>query len=115
MCGLVLMKALRTTLTVLGAVFAAALIPVLWTVVREIGSQRQTGLGAVAGGVSEFLLSPVFWVLALLFFFFFLRMSKVGSEALRILFFWIPTVAASCIGLLVVGGYTYLFVHFRPH
>ena len=92
------------------------LIPTLWTMVQAvgaIGSQRQTGLGAVAGGVSEMLLSPVFWVLAILFFFSFLRMSKVGNEALRVLFFWIPTVAASCIGLLIVGGYTYLFLHFR--
>lgn len=107
------MKSLKTTLTVLGAIFAAVLIPTLWTMIREIGSQKQTGIGAVAGGVSELLLSPGFWVLALLFFFFFLRMNKVGSEALRILFFWIPTVAASCIGLLIVGGYTYLFLHFR--
>lgn len=84
----------------------------VWTMVQEFGSQRQTGL---VGGVSELLLSPVSWVLAVLFFFFFLRMSKVGSEALRVLFFWIPTVAASFIGLLVVGGYTYLFLHFRPN
>lgn len=104
------MKPLRMTLTVLGAVFAAVLIPMLWTMIQQVGSQRQTGLVA---GVSELLLSPVFWVLAVLFFFFFLRMSKVGSEALRVLFFWIPTVAASCIGLLIVGGYTYLFLHFR--
>ena len=109
------MNSLRTTLTVLGAVFAAIFVPMLWTMFREIGSQRQTGLGAVAGGVSELLLSPVFWGLALLFFFFFLRMSKVGNEALRILFFWIPSVAASCIGLLLVGGYTYLFLRFRQH
>jgi len=112
------MNSLRTTLTVLGAIFAALLIPTLWSMAQgigAIGSQRQTGIGAIAGGVSEFLLSPVFWVLALLFFFFFLRMSKVGSEAVRILFFWIPTVAASCIGLLLVGGYTFLFLHFRRH
>lgn len=107
------MNFLRTTLTALGAIFTAALIPTLWTMVREFGTQRQTGIGAVAGGVSELLLSPVFWVLAILFFFFFLRMSKVGNEAIRILFFWIPTVAASCIGLLIVGGFTYLFLHFR--
>jgi len=109
------MNSLKTTLTVLGAIFAALLIPALWIVVHQMGSQRQTGIGAIAGGVSEFLLSPVFWVLALVFFFFFLRMSKVASEAVRILFFWIPTVAASFIGLLIVGGYTYLFLHFRPH
>jgi hypothetical protein len=109
------MNSLRTTLTVLGAIFAALLIPALWAAVHQIGSQRQTGIGAIAGGVSEFLLSPVFWVLTLVFFFFFLRMSKIGSEAVRILFFWIPTVAVSFIGLLVVGGYTYLFLHFGPH
>lgn len=114
MCALV-MNYLRTTLTVLGAIFTAALVPTLWSMVHAIGSQRQTGLGAVAGGVSELLLSPIFWGLAVLLFFFFLRMSKIGSEALRVLFFWIPTIAASCIGLLVVGGYTYLFLRFRPH
>lgn len=107
------MEFLRTTLSVLGAVFAAALIPTLWAMIQQLGSQRQTGLGAVAGGVSELLLSAVFWVLALMFFFFFLRMSKVGNEAIRILFFWIPTVAASSIGLLFVTGFTYLFLHFR--
>ena len=107
------MKPLKLILTVLGAIFVGLLVPTLWTIIREFGSRRQTGIGAVAGGVSELLLSPVFWVLAVLFFFFFLRMSKVGSEALRVLFFWIPTVAASCIGLLIVGGYTYLFLHFR--
>lgn len=107
------MNSLRTTLTVLGAVFAAALIPTLWAMIQQLGSQRQTGVGAVAGGVSGLLLSPVFWVLAPLFFFFFLRMSKVRNEADRILFFWIPTVAATSIGLLFVAGLTYLFLHSR--
>ena len=107
------MNFLRTTLTILAAVFAAALIPTLWAMIQQLGSQRQTGIGAVAGGVSELLLSPVFWVLALLFFFFFLRMSKVANETVRILFFWIPTVAATSIGVLFVAGLTYLFLHFR--
>ena len=100
-------------LTAAGALFTALLIPMLWMMVQQIGSQKQTGIFAVAGGLSELLLSPVFWVLALLFFVFFLRMSKVGNQVVRVLFFWIPTIAASCIGFLVVGGFTYLFLHFR--
>lgn len=107
------MKSFKTTFMVLGAIFTALFIPTLWAMVRDFNPQRQTGIGAVAGGVSGLLLSPVFWVLAPLFFFFFLRMSKVGNEAVRILFFWIPTVAATSIGLLFVAGLTYLFLHFR--
>ena len=81
------MKSFKITFMVLGAIFTALFIATLWAMVRDFNPQRQTGIGAVAGGVSGLLLSPVFWVLAPLFFFFFLRMSKVGNEAVRILFF----------------------------
>jgi hypothetical protein len=109
------MKCFKTTLILLGAIFGALLVPTLWTMVRDFGSQRQTGVDILAVSLVDALLSPLFWVLAILLFFFFLRMSKAGSEAVRILFFWIPTIAATSVGLLLGAGYTYLFLHFIHH
>jgi hypothetical protein len=109
------MKSFKVALTVLAAIFGALLVPTMWTLVRELGSQKQTGVGAIAGGLVETLLSPLFWILTILFFFFFLRMSNSASDAVRILFFWIPTIASTSVGLLLVAGYTYLFLHFRQH
>lgn len=109
------MKSFKVAFSVLAAIFGALLLPTLWTVVREFGSQKQTGVSAIAGGLVEALLSPLFWILAILFFFFFLRMSKAASEAVRILFFWIPAISSTSVGLLLVAGYTYLFLHFRQH
>lgn len=81
------------------AMFLAVLIPMFWTTFRGISSQKATGLTAVAGGLFESILSPWFWLLLVLFSVFFYFASRFQNKAVRIVFFWIPTIAVS-VGVL---------------
>ena len=53
-----------------------------------------TGLAAVAGGMFENLFSGLFLILFLLFLAVFFTTGRLGNKTLRILFFWVPTIAA---------------------
>ena len=63
-------------------------------------------MAAVAGLFVDSLVSPRFWIVALLLFGIFFAASR-GSTVLRVLFFWIPTLTVSAIGLSMVAMYTY--------
>lgn len=78
-----------------------------------MNSERATGLAAVAGGFVESIFSPLFWILAVLFFMVFFRASRLGNKPLRILFFWVPTVALSTVSISIVALLTYAVLHFR--
>ena len=109
------MKYVTNALSAAGAIFVAEFILALWWMFRNANAEKATGMGLVAWGFVGSLVSPLFWVLALLFFFLFFYASKLQSSALRVLMFWIPAVFCSSLGLLVVGMFAYLFVRFRTH
>jgi hypothetical protein len=43
----------------------------------------------------------------------FFRASRIGKKPLRILFFWVPTVALSTVSISIVALLTYAVLHFR--
>jgi len=99
------MDYLKGVLATVAAFFLATLVPAILTLVHSLSTEKQTGLTAVAGGVLESIVSPWFWLLALLFSVFFYFTGRFENKALRILLFWIPTIMASAMGF----GFSALF------
>jgi hypothetical protein len=104
------MRYFRLALCVIGAISIALFVP---NVVREVSLQRQTGIGVVAGGLEESLFSPLFWILAVLCFLLFRWASRNRQALVRVLLFWIPSVASSVLGIALFGLFTYMYLHFR--
>ena len=101
----------RAALSGVAGVVAALLGPgLLWS----IGQQKATGIGVVVGG----LMSPRFWILAILLSCLFFAASRVSSKALRVLLFWTPTLVVLTLGVGYVALLAYLLMYFRkgvPH
>ena len=76
----------------IAAIFATLLLPGLIHAFSGISREKATGLAAVAGGLSEAFLSPLFWIGAFFVFALFLATSRLDSKALRVLFFWAPAL-----------------------
>ena len=102
---------LRGVLSGVAAIFVALLGPGLLH--AFIGQQKATGLGVVYGVFLESLLSPQFWILAILFFGLFFAASRLSSKVLRVVLFWTPTLVLSTLGCAFVAFFTYLWMHFR--
>jgi hypothetical protein len=77
---------------------------------QGISEPRATGLGAVAGGIAETIVSPLFWILAVLFFTSFFAASRIGNKLLRIFLFWIPTLSVSTLGIAILALFTYVII-----
>ena len=107
------MNYLKAALSVLGAVFLAEFLPALWWMLRNTNGEKATGLAVIPGGFVESLLSPLFWVLAALFFFLFRWASKSQHISVRALLFWMPTVLFLAIGILLGAFVGYAFLHIR--
>jgi hypothetical protein len=75
---------------------------------------KATGMSAITGLLVESVLSLRFWVVAALSFGCFFAASR-GSATLRVLFFWLPTLAVSALGLAIVAMYTYLASRSKYH
>jgi hypothetical protein len=107
------MSYFKIILSVLAAMSLALFGPGIWLTLREFGSSKTVGLGAVAGGLTEALYSPLFWVVLILFFALFFGASRLGNKALRVLLFWIPTVFTSALGLLIGALFVYAITRYR--
>jgi predicted anti-sigma-YlaC factor YlaD len=62
----------------------------------------------------ESILSPRFWIVGVLLFGLFYAASR-GGAVLRVLFFWIPTLAISALGFSIIAMYGYLFFTISRH
>lgn len=107
------MTYLRGLLCGVASISVASLGPGLLHALREIGQQKAIGLGAVAGGFLEDLLSPQFWILAVLFFCLFFAASRLTSKVLRVVLFWAPTLVLSTLGFVFIAFFAYLWMYFR--
>jgi hypothetical protein len=105
-------KGVLATITTL---FLAALIPMFWITFRGLSSEHGTGLAAVAGGLLESIVSPWFWILALLFSAVFYFSGRLDNRTLRVLLFWIPTVTTSALGFGFWALCMLLLVRLRSH
>lgn len=83
-----------------------------WPIFSET---KATGLAAVVGILKESLLSPLFWIVTLAAFALFFFASRLGNKTLRVLLFWLPTLAVSglSITIAVLIACLILNVHFR--
>ena len=112
------MTYLRAALSGVAAISVVLLVPGLLDGFISIGREKATGNGFVTAGLVEALLSPGFWVLAILFFCLFFSASRLSSKVLRVVLFWTPTLAFSTLGFAFVAFFAYLRIHFRngvPH
>jgi hypothetical protein len=97
------MKVFRVVLCAIAALSSAELLLVIIQFARDLSRQQATGLTAVMGQFVESFFSPIFWLLAILFFF----------KSLRILFFWTPTVVATLLTISLATFFTFLLIHYR--
>src|SRR5690348_10760697 len=103
----------KIILSMLAALFLASFGPGIWVMFRDFSTAKTTGLGAVAGGLTQSLLSPVFWIIVVLLFALFFGTSRLGNSALRMLLFWVPTVVTSTLGLSLGALFVYLITRSR--
>jgi hypothetical protein len=111
------MNYVKPVLSALAAIIIAIqVIPGPGSFLVGIKGSKATGLGAVIFGLAEDLVSPLFWALTLLIFALFYGASKLGNQGLRVLLFWIPTVAVSVLSVTSVAMVAYfLLIRFRQH
>jgi hypothetical protein len=101
----------KTALTSLTSMILAMFVPTFWTSFRNIGQEKATGLGAVAGGMFENLFSGWFLILFLSFLALFFVTGRLGDKTLRILFFWVPTIAFCGFAAIMWGALAYAMRH----
>jgi hypothetical protein len=101
----------RIVLSGLAAIFVALFGPWLVVALKGMGQQRATGLAAIAGGPLFF--SPLVWILAFSFFALFFTASGLHSKVLRVILFWIPTIAVSSLGMGLFSLFAYAWIQLR--
>jgi len=103
---------IKSILSVLAALIIAELLPGPWSPLKGINGSKATGV-AVFAALMESMFSPLFWMLAIALFAIFFTASRLDNRALRIVFFWIPTVAVSSVGFTIASLVAYLVISFR--
>jgi len=98
------MDYVKGVLSATAAIFIAEFV-LAWPLLR---GSKATGLPAIIGLFVESILSPRFWIVGILLFGLFFAASR-GIKVLRVLFFWIPTVAVSALGFAFLATCAYLF------
>jgi len=107
------MDYVKGILSGLAAIILAECVPGPWFAFRGISQEKATGLAAVAGGLAESALSPLFWILAALFFALFFAASRLRNKLLRVLLFWLPTLTVFVFCIAIVALITSLFIRAR--
>ena len=97
----------------LTSIFLAECVPGPWSVFKGVSREKATGLAALAGGLAESAFSPLFWIVAILFFALLYTASRHRNNFLRVFLFWIPTLTVSVFCIAFVTLYAYLFIRFR--
>jgi hypothetical protein len=105
---------IKTALSSLTAMILAISVPMFWTAFRSISQEKATGLAAVAGALFENLFSGLFLILFLSFLTIFFVTGRLERRTLRILFFWVPTIAVCVFAFGMWALYAYAVTHI-PH
>ena len=94
------MAYLRVALTGVAAIFVALLVP-LCPLIFLIGGAKTVGFGAITATLLGSIASSWCWLIAVVSFALFFMASRLGSKALRVLLFWVPTLAISTLCALL--------------
>lgn len=92
------------------AIFLTLTLTMMETTFRGVAGSKATGLGAIFAGLVEAVLSPLFWISALLICAFFFWAGGHDSKAVRVLLFWVPTVLICVPGFGIVALVTFVFL-----
>ena len=104
------MNYIKGILSGLAAIILAECVPSPWWVFRGMSQEKATGLAVLIGGLVESLFSPLFWIVALLFFALFFAASRLKNNLLRAFLFWIPALTVSVFCIAIVALVTYLVI-----
>jgi hypothetical protein len=107
------MAYLKDILSGLGAIIIAEFVPGPWSLTQVFRGSKATGIAAVAGYVAESFFSPLFWMVAILIFAIFFAASRLDNKALRVVFFWIPTLTATGSVVAFAALISYVVLRFR--
>ena len=92
----------------LSALFLSGFVLMVITAFRDMShsNARATGLAAVVGNSIEgSVRSPVFWLLAILFFAMFFATGRLSSTVFRVVLFWFPAIGILMFGLGLLGWF----------
>jgi hypothetical protein len=104
---------IRTIFSAVAAIFTAMFGFAMAGPLRGLSSSKATGLAALVAVFLESLFSPLFWILAVMFFVLFFAASRLANKPLRILLFWTPATAISMLGLCLFSLFAYVWIHFK--
>ena len=104
---------IKGPLSVVTSLFLVLYLPGLVNAFRGLIQEKATGFAVVGAGLQEALRSPLIWIVAITLSALFLAVSRIDSKPLRVLLFWIPTVSASALAVLMTAFGTYLYFHLR--
>lgn len=100
----------------LAALFLSGIVLAVITAFREMSQSnaRATGLAAFVGLIIESAFrSPVFWLLAILFFAMFFATGRLSGAVFRVALFWFPAIGISMFGLGLLGWFAMLMSQVR--
>ncbi len=106
------MSYVKGILSGLAAMIIAEVAPGLWSAFRGINGSKATGLAAMAGGLAESFISPLFWALAIFVFAIFFAASRSDNQAVRVVFFWIPTLTVTGVAVAIAALVSYIALRF---
>ena len=111
------MSVVRVALSGLAAIFATLLADFFLLAARirahEAASGQQGSVGFNVILIWRVVLSPWFWIIAILLFDLFFAASRLSSKMLRVLLFWIPTDAVSTLGFGFCSLIAYMWLVLR--
>jgi len=92
----------------LAALFLAGFALMFISAFREAGQNKATGLAVLVVWLIESVRSPLFWLLAILFFAVFFATGRLTSTVFRVLLFWLPAIGITSLGFGLLGWFAVL-------
>jgi hypothetical protein len=97
---------LRVALSGTAAIFVALLVP-FYLLMAPIGSASAIAIDLITAVLRASIVSPRLWLIAIVFFGLFFLASGLNSKVMRVVLFWIPTLAVSTFGFGISALWTY--------
>ena len=83
------------------------------TAFRDVSQDKTIGLAALAVWLIESVRSPLFWLLAILFFAVFFATGRLTSSVFRFLLFWLPAIGISSLGFGLLVWFAVLMLQIK--
>jgi hypothetical protein len=97
----------------LAALFLSGYVLLFITAFRDASQNKATGLAVFVILLIESVRSPLFWLLAIMFFAMFYATGRLTSSVFRVLLFWLPAIGATSLGLGLLGWFAMLMLQMK--